>query len=347
MAKFSEVTSRTADVFAKKVGEYFDPTELTVITGGPEVGAQFSELPFDHIFFTGSPQVGAKVASAAARNLVPVTLELGGKNPAVVAESADVNAAAQRIMAARLVNGGQLCLCPDYAFVPRDKLDEFVRAALQRAGTAAAADDGTGLVSIVDDRNYERVTSLIDDAREHGASVKQAPAPDHHPVRRIPPTVLLDVTDSMRISTEEVFGPVLAVYPYESLDTVIGHIQARSTPLAAYWYGPTGADFASFRRNVASGGMTVNDFAAHNAVPGAPFGGLGGSGWGAYHGKVGFDTFSHRRTITTSKFSKSLADVLAPPYPRGALPMVRAFIGLQRRAASRRIKRNSRVRSTN
>lgn len=341
MVKFSEVTPRTAGVFAEQVARYFDPTELTVVLGGPEVGAQFSDLPFDHIFFTGSPGVGAKVAAAAARNLVPVTLELGGKNPAVVAEDADVAAAASRIMGARLVNGGQLCLCPEYAFVPSEKIDEFVGEALKRADAAAEADGGAGLVSIVDDRNHARVTALIDDARVGGAVVKQAAAGAHEPVRRIRPTVLLGVTDQMRISSEEVFGPVLAVYPYDSLDTVFEHVRAGSTPLAAYWYGPTGAGFDDFRRNVASGGMTVNDFAAHNSIPGAPFGGLGGSGWGAYHGKVGFDTFSHRRTITKSRLPKGLADFLAPPYPRGMLRGVRTLIALQRRAAARRLRRGS------
>jgi coniferyl-aldehyde dehydrogenase len=339
MIKFSEVTARTAEVFAAKAGEYFDPAEFTVVTGGADIGAQFSSLPFDHIFFTGSPQVGALVAQAAARNLVPVTLELGGKNPAVVAPNADIPETAFRIMSARLVNGGQLCLCPDYAFVPGRHIEEFISKVLTTAESAATAEHGAGLVSIVDDKNFARVTALIEDARAHGARVIQPAGAGDVASRRIPPTILLGVTDAMRVSREEVFGPVLAVHGYDDLSTVWSYIASRPTPLAAYWFGPKDHDFRTFRRNVASGGMTVNDFAAHNAVLGAPFGGLGTSGWGAYHGKTGFDTFSHHRTITTNRMPVGLAKVLTPPYPRGLQTGLRAYIGWQRRTATRRLSR--------
>jgi coniferyl-aldehyde dehydrogenase len=337
MIKFSEVTPRTADLFAAAAARYFDPKELTVVTGGADVGAAFSTLPFDHLFFTGSPQVGAIVARAAAENLVPTTLELGGKNPAVVGHSADVATAAERIMSARMVNGGQICLCPDYAFVPAERVAEFVDAAMIVAGKAASVDGGAALVSIVNDRNFDRVSGLVDDARSRGAVVRQAPVEMDREKRRIPPTILLDVDDTMRVAGDEVFGPVLSVYPYDSIDTVVSYVNRRPSPLAAYWYGPKDADFSTFRRHVSSGGMTVNDFAVHCAMMSAPFGGVGRSGWGAYHGKTGFDTFSHHRTITTNRLPMSMAALLTPPYSPVLKAGVRGYIALQRRRAARRL----------
>ncbi len=341
MIKFSEVTPRAADLFAAKAATYFDPTELAVVTGGADVGAAFSALPLDHLFFTGSPRVGALVAAAAARNLVPVTLELGGKNPAVVAPGADVPAVARRIMAARLTNGGQLCLSPDYAFVQRDRILDFVDAALEQGKIAVSNEGEAGLVSIVDDRNFQRVTELIEDARSHGATLHNTGTPTDSTRRRIPPTVVLGVTDEMRIAQEEVFGPVLSVLPYDTIDEVCEYISARPSPLAAYWYGPAGTGLDEFRARTLSGGMTINDFAMHCAVMAAPFGGVGHSGWGAYHGKTGFDTFTHHRTVTTSRLPFSFANLMTPPYSPLLKRGLPAYIGWQRRAASRRLSRRS------
>ncbi len=342
MIKFSEVTSRTAELFSAKVPNYFDPTELTVITGGPEVGAAFSALPFDHLFFTGSPQVGALVAEAAGRNLVPVTLELGGKNPAVIARDADVAAAGRRVMAARLANGGQICLCPDYVFVPRARVDEFVTAAAEHARIAASAHDGAGLVSIVDEKNFKRVSGLIDDARAQGATVYDTGTPPDPERRRIPPTVLLGVTDNMLVAREEVFGPVLTVLPYDSIGEVCDYVTARPSPLAAYWYGPDGPGLREFRARTLSGGMTINDFALHCAVMTAPFGGVGRSGSGAYHGKTGFDTFTHERTVTTSRLPVSMAALITPPYPAALSPLVSGYVRFERYRARRRRRRTQR-----
>lgn len=344
MIKFSEVTARTADLFAAKAEKYFDPTELTVVTGGADVGAAFSALPFDHLFFTGSPEVGALVAAAAAKNLVPVTLELGGKNPAVVAPDADIRATARRIMAARLANGGQICLCPDYAFVPRGRVHEFVDAAIEKGKTAAAREGEAGLVSIVDDKNFARVAGLIEDARTHGATIRDSGTGTDAARRRIAPTVVTDVTDDMRITREEVFGPVLSVLPYDTIGEVCDYVAARPSPLAAYWYGPAESGLEEFRRGTISGGMTINDFAIHCAMMGAPFGGVGQSGSGAYHGKTGFDTFTHHRTVTSSKLPFSMADLLTPPYSpllKRGLPV---YVALQRRAAVRRLARHGAAR---
>jgi coniferyl-aldehyde dehydrogenase len=344
MVKFSEVTPRTAEVFAAAAGQYFAPEELAVVTGGPEVGAQFGSLPFDHLFFTGSPGVGALVARAAGANLVPVTLELGGKNPAVVGPTADIATSAKRIMSARLANGGQLCLCPDYAFVPAGAIDDFVSAAMQVATQAVSDGNADGLVSIVNDRNFDRVTALIDDARRRGAQVETAPIAPDRTRRRIPPTVLLGVTDEMQIAHDEVFGPVLSVLTYDDIDHVVSYVNSRPSPLAAYWFGPKDRSFDKFRHRVTSGGVTVNDFAAHCSIMSAPFGGVGHSGSGAYHGKTGFDTFSHHRTITTSRLPVGLGALLAPPYSPILTGGIRAYIRAEHWRAARRLKRAAHTR---
>jgi coniferyl-aldehyde dehydrogenase len=341
MIKFSEVTSRTAELFAVKAATYFDPTELTVVTGGPEVGAAFSALPFDHLFFTGSPAVGALVAAAAAKNLVPVTLELGGKNPAVIAPDADVPAMARRVMSARLANGGQICLCPDYAFVPRGRVESFVAAALEHGRVAASTDGEAGLVSIVDDKNFQRVSALIEDARERGATIRNSGTPLDATGRRIPPTVVLDVGDDMRIAREEVFGPVLSVLPYDTIGEICDYVAARPSPLAAYWYGPAGSGLDEFRTGTRSGGMSINDFAVHCAMMAAPFGGVGHSGWGAYHGRTGFDTFTHHRTVTTSRLPMSFAGLITPPYPAALAPAISAYVRFERFRARRRTRHGS------
>jgi coniferyl-aldehyde dehydrogenase len=344
MIKFSEVTSRTAELFAAKVAEYFDPTELTVVTGGADVGAAFSALPFDHLFFTGSPGVGALVAATAGMNLVPVTLELGGKNPAVIAADADITEMARRVMAARVANGGQICLCPDYAFVPRAYVNQFVNAAIEQGRLAASTEGEAGMVSIVDDKNFDRVIALIEDARRLGATIRDTGTPLDRGQRRIPPMIALGVTDDMRLAHEEVFGPVLSVLPYDDLSQVCNYVAARPAPLAAYWFGPQGRGFEEFRERTFSGGVSVNDFALHCAVMAAPFGGVGHSGSGAYHGKTGFDTFTHQRTVTTSKLPFSFARLITPPYPRALTRCLKTYLAWERRGATRRVAKRAKGR---
>lgn len=341
MIKFSEVTSRTAELFAAKVAEYFDPTELTVVTGGADVGAAFSALPFDHLFFTGSPGVGALVAATAGKNLVPVTLELGGKNPAVIAADADITEMARRVMAARVANGGQICLCPDYAFVPRAHVNQFVNAAIEQGRLAASTEGEAGMVSIVDDKNFDRVIALIEDARRLGATIRDTGTPLDRGQRRIPPTIALGITDDMRLAHEEVFGPVLSVLPYDDMSQVCNYVAARPAPLAAYWFGPQGRGLEEFRERTFSGGVSVNDFALHCAVMAAPFGGVGHSGSGAYHGKTGFDTFTHQRTVTTSKLPFSFARLITPPYPRALTRCLKTYLDWERRGATRRIAKRA------
>jgi coniferyl-aldehyde dehydrogenase len=306
MIKFSDGDVRTGEVFAKAIAKHFDPSEVAVVLGGVELSAAFSALPFNHLMFTGSPGVGKLVQKAAAENLTPVTLELGGKNPVVVGNDAVLSDAAVRIAGSRLANGGQFCLGPDYVFVPRAGLDEFVnrtRQAFVDFFPEYATDPG--VTSVINEKNFDRITGLIDDAFAKGANVVVGVPEGVHTVpdrstRRIPPTILLNVTDDMRIAHEEIFGPVIVVLPYDDIKEAIAYVNHRPSPLAAYWYGDDSDDFREFRRRTASGGIARNDFAVQMFLPDVPFGGIGQSGMGAYHGKAGFDTFSHKRAITNS-----------------------------------------------
>lgn len=340
MIKMSEITSHTAELMKQAASDHFSDEELAVITGGPDVAAAFAGLPFDHVFFTGSPQVGALVQRAAADNLVPVTLELGGKNPVLVAPDADIARSAARIVSARMVNGGQVCVCPDYVLVPDGKIDAFVDVARQTLrGMFPTILANGDYCSCVNEANFDRVLSLIDDAAERGATV-QTVVPDGEPLpdrgtRKIAPTIVRDVDDTMRIAQEEIFGPVLMVRGYAALDAAIEEINARPAPLVAYWFGPDGKEFRDFVRRTRSGGVARNDFAAQMIPSGAPFGGVGRSGMGAYHGKAGFDAFSHYRTVVGSDLPFSLTGTAAPPFKQG----MRWYADTMLRRASKRTHR--------
>ena len=297
--KFTDVHVRTGEVFARAVSKYLGEDEVTIVCGDLKTAQEFSDLPFDRILFTGSPQVGRLVGQAAAANLVPVTLELGGKNPAILARDADLDLAAERLAGSRMSNGGQVCLCPDYVFVPREHLEDFtdrLRAALTRLFPTYT--DHPAAVSLVNDRDFDRVLGLVRDAEKHGA--RKITAVDEEPSRQarlLPPTLLLDVPKEAEISREEIFGPVLVLHPYDDRDEPVAYIADRPAPLAAYWYGEDGDDFRHFLEHTTSGGVTRNDGLLHAALSNAPFGGVGNSGSGAYGGRTGFDTFTHRRTV--------------------------------------------------
>ena len=344
MIKMSEVTPRTADLLKALAPKYLESSELDVVTGGPDVAAAFSSLPFDHLFFTGSPAVGALVQQAAAQNLVPVTLELGGKNPVVVSPDADINRSAERIAQARMINGGQVCICPDYVFVPDDRVDAFVdvaRRTLRGMFPSIVANDD--YCSSVNHANFERVVGLIDDARANGATVETvAPAGESLPdraTRKIPPTIVRNIDEQMKIANEEVFGPVLAVRPYSRLADAIDYINDRPTPLVAYWYGPDNDDFQTFVRHTRSGGVARNDFGAQMIPSAAPFGGVGRSGMGAYHGRAGFDAFSHYRTVVGTDLPFSVTGRAAPPFSGSMKAGVNVALHMARSRTRRRLKR--------
>lgn len=315
MLNYSEFHPRTGELLARIMKDAFPEEEVAFIHGDLETAQAFGKLQFDHLFFTGSPKVGSIISAEAGRNLVPVTMELGGKNPVVVAPNADLGLASRRVAATRMLNSGQICLCPDYVFVQRKQLDQFVDGVVSNWKQFYPAYLGNdAAVSIINDANYNRVVGLVEDALAQGARAvtvvpegEQGQLPNQV-ARKIAPTLLLDVPESARIAREEVFGPVLSVHAYDDIVEVIDYVNSRPSPLAAYWYGPDDEAFRQFLNQTTSGGVTRNDALVHALLPGAPFGGVGHSGSGAYHGKAGFDTFTHRRAVAVADRDQGVAD---------------------------------------
>jgi coniferyl-aldehyde dehydrogenase len=320
MIKPSEFTERTSALMAQLAAEYFAPEEVAVTTGGPEVAAAFSSLPFDHLIFTGSTATGRRVMQAAAANLVPVTLELGGKSPVVIGRSADFARAGERIAIGKMLNAGQICLAPDYLMVPEDKADEAVAGVT----TAAAAMyprllDNDDYASIVSDHHFARLKGLVEDARAKGAEVIEVnPAGEDFTnanQRKMPLTVLRGVDDRMMVMQEEIFGPVLPVMTYKSVDQAIDYINAHDRPLGLYYFGEDKAEQERVLTRTISGGVTVNDVIFHVSIEDLPFGGIGPSGMGRYHAVEGFREFSHARAVYHQpKFDIAKLAGLKPPY---------------------------------
>jgi coniferyl-aldehyde dehydrogenase len=318
MLKPSEFTPRTSALLAQTIDFYFDDDEIAVIQGGPDVGAAFAGLPFDHLMFTGATSVGRQVMRAAADNLTPVTLELGGKSPVVIGRSADLAKTAARVMNGKTMNAGQVCLAPDYVLAPRENVEAFVREAKASIAKMFPTIKNNGdYTSMVNQRHYDRVRGLIEDAKTKGAQVVEInPAgedfsqQEHH---KIPPTLILNATDDMSVMQEEIFGPVLPVRAYDAMDSAIGEINARPRPLALYYFGEDAAERETLLNNTHSGGVTVNDVIFHVAMHDLPFGGIGPSGMGAYHGHRGFLEFSHERAVY-SQISGELLAMMRPPY---------------------------------
>jgi coniferyl-aldehyde dehydrogenase len=316
MLKPSELTPATSALLAELVEARFRDEELAVVPGDADTGRAFAALPFDHLFFTGSTAVGRQIALAAAANLTPVTLELGGKSPALFDSDADLASGVARLMAGKLLNAGQTCIAPDYALVPKSRVDEFVAAA--QASVRALYPDIAGNAdysSIVNARHYARLIALVEDARGKGARIVALgdEAGDSGFPRRLVPTLVLGVTGDMAIMHEEIFGPLLPVEAYASLDEAISKINTRPHPLAMYWFGSDPARRTRALRDTLAGGVTVNDTLLHFAHPGLPFGGVGASGSGVYHGEFGFATFSSAKPVYfQARYAPTR--LLYPPY---------------------------------
>lgn len=350
MIKMSEKLPATSEVLANAWHDTFDVEELAVVTGDVEVSREFAALDLDHLFFTGSAETGSKIMAAAAANLTPVTLELGGKNPVVIspevaAHRGRLQRSAARVAAARLLNSGQVCLSPDDVYVPSGQLRLFVQEVFNAWSETVPDQLAAGEVtSLIDDEAYERVNALVDDAAARGAQVLRAFGTDEageaalRAARIVPPTIVLDVTDEMRLSTEEVFGPVLAVHAYDDVAEVIGRLAERPAPLVATWYGKDDDVFRSFVARTRSGGVARNDWGLTNALPMAPFGGVGTSGMGRYHGRYGFEEFSHLRTVAGSDLPFSVTDLAAPPAPAGWTERLRTVLGAYGGALERRLR---------
>jgi len=315
MIKPSELTPRLSDALRIAIAAEFDEAECAVITGGVDTGQAFAETPFDHLLFTGSTAIGMRVAQAAAKNLTPVTLELGGKSPAIVDESADLEKAARSIAHGKMLNAGQTCVAPDYVLTPEAKLDATADAIVNAARSLFPEIDTTpDYTSIISDRHFERLKALVNEARDRGAKVIEVGSANAlHPQRKMPLTLVIDPPADAGVMQEEIFGPILPVLPVASTNAAIDRINDGERPLALYWYGEDEAARDTVLQKTVSGGVTVNDALWHVAQENLPFGGVGKSGVGAYHGQAGFETFSHMKPVFyQSKFASG--GLLQPPY---------------------------------
>ncbi len=323
MIKPSEYTPVTSELMKTMLSGAFSEEEIAVVTGGPEIGEAFSHLAFDHLIFTGATSVARHVMRAAAENLVPVTLELGGKSPVILGRSADMPTAAARVMNGKTLNAGQICLAPDYVLAPQDQVEAFVAAARVSVSTMfPTIKDNPDYTAVVAQRHFDRITGYIDDARAKGARVIELKPEDEdlsqQEHRKIAPTLILDPTDDMKVMQEEIFGPVLPVKGYNTLDEAIAYVNGRDRPLGLYYFGTDAAEQEHVLSHTTAGGVTINDVIMHVAQEELPFGGVGPSGMGSYHGADGFREFSHRKAVFT-QMKKDIGPLkmLRPPYGAG------------------------------
>ena len=317
MIKPSELVPRFCALLKQVISAKFDATEIVVTGIDDDISQAFAALPFDHLIFTGSTRVGRIVAEAAGRNLTPITLELGGKSPAIVDRSADLGEAAARIAYAKLVNAGQTCIAPDYALVPENSVQDFADKVQANMRTMFGIDpDNKDYTSIVSDRHYARLEGLVADAAAKGARIMQTAKPGDpawKSKRKFPPTIVVGVTPDMTIMQEEIFGPLLPVLGYKDPAEPISYINKRDRPLALYWFGKDDAARDEVLSRTVSGGVTVNDCLFHFTQINQPMGGIGASGTGAYHGEWGFNTLSKLKPVFYRSPFNRLAD-LYPPY---------------------------------
>ena len=320
MIKPSEFTEDTSQLMKEVFARYFSEDELAVCTGGPDVGQAFCSLPFDHLLFTGATGVGKHVLHAAADNLVPVTLELGGKSPTILGRSANIERAGERIALGKMLNAGQICLAPDYMMVPHDMEERAIsavtKAVAQMYPTLLGNDDYT---SVVNARHRDRIQGLIDDAKAKGAeAIEVNPGNEDFSAsngHKMPLTILRNVDDDMKVMQDEIFGPVLPIKTYQGIDEAIDYVNAHDRPLGLYFFGEDAAERERVLTRTISGGVTVNDVVFHVSMDDLPFGGVGPSGMGSYHGPEGFKTFSHARSVYHQpKFNIAKLAGLRPPY---------------------------------
>lgn len=325
MLKPSELTPHTSAQLALLVAQFFSPDEFCVVQGDAAVAALVASLPFDHLFFTGSTAIGRKVAQAAAANLTPTTLELGGKSPCIIDADCDLHEAALKIAHGKLLNAGQTCIAPDYVLLPRGSEAAFAEA--YRAAVARLFpyfEGNPDYAAVINARHLARLRTMLQQAQTLGAEVHVLePVPGSPPPppqsigdgvgRQMPPVLVFGATQAMQLMQEEIFGPVLPVLAYERPDDVIAHINAGPRPLALYWFGRSEAGRNAVLRGTVSGGVTLNDTLLHVAHDNLPFGGVGDSGWGAYHGEQGFLRFCHQKSVL-AQARWSLGSLLYPPY---------------------------------
>jgi len=328
MIKPSEFTPQTSALMARMIASVFSESEVAVITGGPEVGQAFCAQPFDHLLFTGATSIGKHVMRAAAENLVPVTLELGGKSPTIISRSADFDAAVTKIITGKLHNAGQICLAPDYVFVPEESLQDFIAAAKKVVATFfPRLLDNPDYTSLINARHFQRLQGYLSQAQAAGVElIELNPAnedfsqQDHH---KLVPTLLNNPSDDLLVMQDEIFGPLLPIKPYKTIAEVVAYINAHPRPLGLYYFGSDEAEEQLVLSRTTSGGVTLNDVIRHVGVESLPFGGVGPSGMGAYHGRDGFRTFSHAKAVLRAADGP---DLMRPPYVEQVRQIVSSLI---------------------
>ncbi|HBF61965.1 MAG TPA: coniferyl aldehyde dehydrogenase [Gammaproteobacteria bacterium] len=330
--KPSEYVPETAALFAEVVPKYFSQDEVAVVTGGSDISQKFAQLPFDHLLFTGSTHVGAQVMQAAAKNLVPVTLELGGKSPVVIGRSAKLDLAGTRLTFGKLLNGGQLCLSPDYLLVPNELEELLIARVIDEAQVMYPnITENSDYAGIFNEKHFARLQSYIDDAVAKGAKLTIVGAENTRASadnRRMPLHILQNVTEDMQVMHHEIFGPILPVMSYSDITEVPDMIEPRRNPLAMYYFGKDKVEQDYLLSHVQSGGVCINDITLHYVQEDLPFGGFGASGMGAYHGPEGFRNMSHARAI----YSQTMIDVLPiigarPPFGEKFRNRIRKALG--------------------
>jgi coniferyl-aldehyde dehydrogenase len=319
MLKPSELTPRTSDFLAELLVGVFPSEKVATIIGGPDIGQAFARLPFDHLLYTGSTAVGRMVMQAAAENLTPVTLELGGKSPCIVGEDASLPSAVESIVYGKLLNAGQTCIAPDYVLVPEQRLDEFIKLSVDTVEKFYPTLAGNpNYTSIINDRHYRRIAQYVAEAKASGARVVEInPKGETLPAerRKLAPTLVIEPDDNLSIMRDEIFGPVLPIKSYRGIDQAVDYINAHPRPLALYYFGANTHQRDEVLRKTVSGGASVNATLFHFAAENLPFGGVGPSGMGAYHGEYGFQTFSHRKGVFLQSRLNAVP-FLYPPFGR-------------------------------
>ncbi len=328
LVKMPEATPATSALLERLMAQRFDPGVLAVANGGPELARAFVRLPFDHLLFTGSTAVGREVMRSAASHLTPVTLELGGKSPAIVGRAIGVEEAAERIVYGKCLNAGQTCIAPDYALVPQERVDAFVEAAVRSvAAMYPRLADNPDYAAIIDERHRERLAGYLREARSSGARVVEINPADEDLAGspKMAPALVVAPAASLALMREEIFGPLLPVVPYGELDEAIAFVNARPRPLALYVFDRDRTAVDRVLSRTVSGGACVNETIVHIAQEELPFGGVGASGMGEYHGWAGFETFSKRKAVFFPSRINALK-LLRPPYGRRFEALVRLLL---------------------
>ena len=321
MHKPSEFTPITSELLKEICDGTFDETEFATFLGGPDVGSAFTQLKFDHLLFTGSGNIGKHVMRAASENLVPLTLELGGKSPVIVSDSSNINITARRVMFNKTLNAGQICLAPDYVYVHESEKDNFVEACKDQVSNFYSdLKYNPDYTSVINQKHYDRLNGLLSDAKDHGAELVEINPADEdftqQESHKIPPTLVLNPTDEMQIMKEEIFGPLLPIKTYKDISEPINYINKNDKPLGLYYFGNNKNEEVKVVNSTSSGGVTVNDIMGHIQQNELGFGGVGPSGMGKYDGFDGFTNFSNNKPIykQVGFILDILLDAIRPPY---------------------------------